>query len=288
MSEINTKRSDTVLSVYGYTDYTKYLRDFYKSRKSGRRGYSYRMFSRDAGFASPNILKLVMEGQRKIGKASIEKFIKGLGLQGTMAEYFRTLVQLQHAASVEEKRQLMQVLIRLTPHHKKRFLNPASLEYLSHWIYPVLREMVGLQSFSDDPHWIARRLIGRVSVAEISKALQFLKKNGFIVKGEDGLYRLQDAMVLSSDEVRSLAVRQFHQVILQQSREMLEDLDMTEREFGSLIIKLPEQSLDELKHKLKAFRKELHAWALEQQADTINQIVQINFQMYPQMRKARQ
>ncbi|MFW7380959.1 MAG: TIGR02147 family protein [Oligoflexus sp.] len=281
------KSRDTKLSIYGYTDYSKYLLDYYEQRKTSHRGYSYRIFSRDAGFSSPNILKLVIDGQRKIGPASVDKFIQGLGLSGPMAEYFRVLVQLKDAKHVEDKKRLLQVLTRLTPHQKRRFLNPESIEFLSHWLYPVLREMVELRSFSDDPHWIARRLVGRTTVAEISKALNFLKKHGFVRKGGDGLYHVQDAMVLSSDEVKSLAVRQFHQVILQQSKEMLEDLDMQDREYGSLIIKLPDHALDELKQKLKSFRSELHRWALEQEDLERSQVVQVNFQMYPQMRRAK-
>jgi len=44
----------TTLSVYGYTDYRAYLRNFYDMRKESERGYSYRAFSKAAGFSSPN------------------------------------------------------------------------------------------------------------------------------------------------------------------------------------------------------------------------------------------
>jgi len=281
------KSKELILPVYGYTDYAKYLYDYYQNRKSSSRGYSYRIFARDAGFASPNILKLVIDGQRKIGTGSVDKFIRGLGLNGAMADYFRILVRLKDVKMLEENKKLLQELTRLTPHQKRRFLNPESVEFLSHWLYPVLREMVELKSFSDDPHWIARRLVGRATLSEISKALHFLKKNGFVSKDDKGSYRVHDAMVLSSDEVKSLAVRQFHQVTLQQSGDMLEDLDIHEREFGSLIFKLPDHAMSELKQKLKSFRHDLHTWALEQESNEITQVVQVNFQMYPQMRKAK-
>ena len=51
-------------------------------RKDGKRGYSYRAFSKAAGFSSPNVLKLVIEGKRNIGPEAVENFITALGLSG--------------------------------------------------------------------------------------------------------------------------------------------------------------------------------------------------------------
>lgn len=92
-----------ILSVFGYTDYRTYLRDFYDFRKDGQHGYSYRTFSKSAGFASPNILKLVVDGERNISPEAVQKFVKALGLKGQMADYFATLVRLNQAKTDVDK-----------------------------------------------------------------------------------------------------------------------------------------------------------------------------------------
>jgi uncharacterized protein (TIGR02147 family) len=74
-----------------YVNYRKYLRDFYREKKFVNPSYSYRLFSRLAGFAAPNLLKLVMDNQRNLSRESAHKFAKGLGL-GTDTEYFVDLV----------------------------------------------------------------------------------------------------------------------------------------------------------------------------------------------------
>jgi uncharacterized protein (TIGR02147 family) len=42
-----------------YQDYRRYMQDFYDERK--KFGFTWREFSKEAGFASPSYLKLVCE-----------------------------------------------------------------------------------------------------------------------------------------------------------------------------------------------------------------------------------
>lgn len=277
--------SDKVLSVYGYTDFRAYLRDFYEFRKDGSHGYSFRAFSKAAGFTSPNILKLVIEGERNISPDATQKFVKALGLKGQMAEYFATLVRMNQAKSDADKEYYFAILQKLTPQAKRRDLSAESLRYLSHWLFPVIREMVALKDFRDDPYWISRRIIGKASATEIGQALQFLMKEGFIEK-VDGQFRTADNMVLSSDEVKSLAIRNYHRQMLEQAKDSLDSLPIEEREFGALTFVLPEAALTELKYKMKMFRRDLHTWAMQVAEEQEGEIVvQVNAQMYPHTRK---
>lgn len=281
-----TAQTSRTLSIYGYTDYRSYLRDFYEYRKDSERGYSFRTFSKAGGFSSPNILKLVMDGERNIGPEAMLKFVKALNLKGPMAEYFVALVNMNQAKSDAEKDQWFAELTKLTPHAKRRDLNPEGHKYLSHWIYPVLREMVSLEDFRDDPYWISRRLNGKASANEIAAALQFLLSEGFIEKKSDGKYVATDHMVLSSDEVKSLAVRNYHRQMLEQAKECLESLPLEMREFGALTFILPESAIEELKFKIKAFRRDLHTWAIQAaQQSNENVVVQTNIQMYPHTKR---
>lgn len=274
------------LSVYGYTNYREYLRDFYAFRKDSQRGYSYRGFSKAAGFTSPNILKLVIEGSRNISPEATQKFMKALGLTGQMGEYFSTLVRMNQAKSDADREYYFNILKKLTPQSKKRDLDKDSLTYMSHWLYPVIREMVELDDFRDDPYWLARRIQGKASMLEITKALSWLKTHGFIKQNQDGKYVATDNMVLSSDEVRSMAIRKYHRLMLDLAKECLDSLPVEEREFGALTFVLPAEALEELKYKMKLFRRDLHTWAMQVAEEKGGEIVvQTNFQMYPHTKK---
>ncbi len=285
-TRVQDRDLDPTLSVYGYTDFRAYLKDYYAFRKDGRRGYSYRSFSKAAGFSSPNFLKLVIEGQRNVGPEALENFVRALRFKPQMADYFRALVRMNQAKTDEEKQHWFEELRRLIPNAKRRLLEAEGLKYLSHWLYPVIREMVSLPEFRDDPYWIARRINGPATIPEISSALQFLKKEGYIQRRDDGTWEQQDNMVISSDEVKSLAIRNYHRQMVDLAKETLDILPVEEREFGALTFILPEEALDELKFRLKSFRQELHSWAVQAAQDTRKDtVVQLNFQMFPHTKR---
>ena len=270
------------LNIFGYTDYRVYLKDYYRLRKEGEKGYSYRQFSKKAGFASPNFLQLIINGSRNLTPKSKEKFVKAIGLEGGQAEYFNHLVDMNQAQKDETKKQHLEAMMRLLPYSKKRLLDPRSTEYLSHWLYPALRELAQTKGFKDDPYWIARRLTSPASVKEIRQAMEFLVKGGYLVREDDGSYTSQDKLIVSGDEVKSLAIRQYHRQMLKQAEETLESLQISEREFGALTLTIPEDRIADLKFKLKEFRRELHLWAVNHDpGDYSDSVVQVNFQMYP-------
>ncbi len=273
--------------IFNYNNYRMFLADYYHFKKKSSSSFSYRQFSKKCGFKSPNFLKLVIDGQRNLSIDSIEKFVITLKLQTNEAEFFRTLVQFNQEKRDSEKQVLFKKLQSLAPYQNKRNIDVASFEYLSHWLYPVLREMVLLPDFRDDPYWIARRLSGRTSCKEIQHCLQFLIRHGFIIKNQQGQYECAERIVTSSDEVKSLAIREYHRKALRQGCEMIEDLDLLEREFGALIFSLPTEKIEELKKRLKNFRHEIHQWAIEQESKDDLQVVQFNLQMFPQTKRAK-
>lgn len=274
-------------SIFGYTSYRQFLADFYQDRKESKRGYSYRQFSQAAGFSSPNFLKLVIEGQRNLSPQSIESLIEVLQFTSNQAAYFRALVQMNQAETDSDRQNHYQQLQKLIPMSRRYELDADAAEYLSHWIYPVLRELVQHPDFREDPYWIQRRLTGRIELKEIVEALNFLKKKGLFVRDSEGRYSLKDDVVISSDEVKSLAVRTYHRRALEQSIAALEDLPLELREFGALIFQIPDTALPELKQRLKGFRRELHQWALEQAQNPQSEptVVQLNIQMFPQTKR---
>jgi uncharacterized protein (TIGR02147 family) len=274
------------LEVFGYTDFRTYLKDYYERRKSSQKGYSFRAFSKAAGFSSPNFLKLVIEGARNISPDATEKFIVALGLKNKMAEYFRVLVKMNQAKDDREKEDCFYQLRKLTPFARRRDLNAENLQYLSNWLYPVIREMISLGEFRDDPYWISRRINFDVNTTDVSNALQFLIKEKFIERDSNGKWIAKDDMVLSSDEVRSLAIRNYHRSMMDRAKESLERLEIAQREFGAVTFVIPDSSIDELKKKLKDFRSDLHAWAVQSSREAAGDtVIQVNFQMFPHTHK---
>ena len=269
------------LNVFGYTDFRTYLRDYYEFRKNSQKGYSYRAFSKAAGFSSPNFLKLIIDGARNVSNETIEKILRATHLTGAMADYFRALANFNQAKTDEQKEKYFHKMQALMPNAKKRNLDQNAMTYLSHWIFPLIREMVDLPDFRDDPYWIARRISRPVSTQEIVDTLNFLKSNDFISKDANGKWSAVDNFVISSDEIRNLAIRNYHRQMLACAEDALQRLELDQREFGALTFQLPPSAVAELKLKLKKFRDEIHEWTASVSSSTTpDRVVQLNFQMY--------
>ena len=67
--------------IYTYTDYRKFVKDYYLSKKKSIRRFSYRSFSEKAGFSSPNFIKLVIDGKKKSRKRERFQTLQGYGAQ---------------------------------------------------------------------------------------------------------------------------------------------------------------------------------------------------------------
>ena len=65
-------------SLGDYSDYRKYLNDYYRFKKANDRNYTYSIFSARADIRSPNYLKLVVEGKRNLSLLMSKKLMLAL------------------------------------------------------------------------------------------------------------------------------------------------------------------------------------------------------------------
>ncbi len=92
-----------------YSDFREFLRDFYQERKPY--GFSFREFSKLAGYSSPVFLKLVIEGKANLSERGTERVANATGLVGADVEYFRILVAMNQSKNAEEKKLLFEAFI---------------------------------------------------------------------------------------------------------------------------------------------------------------------------------
>lgn len=74
-------------SILQYQDYRRFLQDYYDWKKR-RSVFSWRDFSRMAGFTSPVFLKQVCEGKANLGKKATVKVADAFGFVGIERDYF--------------------------------------------------------------------------------------------------------------------------------------------------------------------------------------------------------
>ena len=265
--------------VFDYLDYRLFLSDMYAYRKQKDGFFSYRYFSGKAGFASPNFLKLVIEGQRNLTNTSIAKVAKGFGLKKEERRFFENLVFMNQAKGHEEKTYYLKRMMSIKGYLKIRRLEKQSYDYFSHWFNPVIREVVmfGEQDFSAET--ISTLLIPEVSVTEVKKALGLLQELGLIKRTVQGRWEQADPVISTGPEVKSLAVADYHRQAIKLGAGAIERFPAQERDVSALTLRVNGSSIQKIKQRIARFRRELLAFALEEESP--DQVFQVNFQAFP-------
>jgi len=116
-------------NIYNFSDYRDFLKDRYRQLKEADPLFSFRYFSKQAGFGSPNYLKLVMDGKRNLSADAIGKFAKGLRLDNHESEYFRYMVEYNQCEIVPKKKVYEAKLMYLRELFKVKTLIPELYDY---------------------------------------------------------------------------------------------------------------------------------------------------------------
>ncbi len=267
------------LDVFQYLDYRAFLRDAYTDLKSRQRGFSYRWFSRRAGLASPNFLKLVSEGKRNLTADTTQRFASALGLGTKESDFFHDLVGFGQAGTASEKTRYFERIGSYHKHRAVRTLERHEFDYFSRWYNVAVRELVACRGFREDPEWIAARVSPPITPAQAANALDLLLTLGFLERGPDGRLRQREQLLSTGPEVRSLAVGNFHRQMMERAAESIERIPRERRDISGVTVALTPELLALFKQKITQLRAELLEASGAAQSPTV--VAQLNFQLFP-------
>jgi len=100
----NQYREEKMNSVFEYTDYRKFLADFYSFKKSANKSFSHRFVQEKIGFKSAGHFSQILSGRANISLIYIEKIVEFLKLNKKEASYFQNMVMFNQSKIHEEKR----------------------------------------------------------------------------------------------------------------------------------------------------------------------------------------
>ena len=267
------------LNLYAYRDYRRFLRDWYTRTKKARGSFSFRAFSKRAGFKSPNFFKLVMDGERNLTEESLAKFVTGLRLNKQEQEFFRNLVFFTQAKTHDEKNLFYRRLLQSSEFSQLKTLERDQYEFYSTWYHPVIRELVTSPEFDGTFEWLARKLHPPILPEQAKKSIELLEKLGMIKKAGAARWQQTNPLLTTGPEVQSLTLMNYHQNLLGLAREVLPLIPSSQRDISALTLGISDDKIPMLKKKIQAFRQEILKYvSLEKQPDTV---VLLNIQMLP-------
>jgi uncharacterized protein (TIGR02147 family) len=260
-----------------YKDYRKYMQDFYDERK--RTGaFSWREFSKRAGFSSPTYLKLVCEGKSGLSKVKMKQVSRAMDLTGYEEEYFSLLVVFAKATKDADKKAALLEMERIALEHRVRVIDSETFQYYESWKYPVIRELAPMMPGAQ-PRDIAEECKEYVSAEEVRDILSFLVKAGFLKKDGDKVYSQTEKAVIGSPEALPIAIRSMHKEMGNMAVRAVDRYKASERYFTGMTIGVNESNYARIVAEIEACAKRIAAIANE--SENLNQVYGLNFQLFP-------
>lgn len=267
------------VDIYTFTNYREYLKAWYESQRAGGKPFSFRIFSKKAGFASPSYLKMVMEGQRNIIGDSIVKFARALKLSKKQMNYFTAMVSFNQATAEKDRDYHFKNLMSLRPLVRPRGIRKEEYEYFAKKYFVVAREMVDLPDFQEDPKWIASRFSPPIKPLEAKHAVEVLLRLG-LLKRKDGKLVQTDKSLTTPDVVKSIEAYLFHRTMLGEAKEAMVRFPPHRREIGSVTMPLSFAILPRIKKRIIEFQEEIID-IINEEGLTYDEIYQLNIQLFP-------
>lgn len=265
--------------VFEYVDYRRFLADYYAYQKARRYGFSFRVFSRRAGIRSSNYLRLVIDGKRNLTHSMAERFAMGCELSGTAAEFFCDLVEYAQADTTRDRNRAYERLNGYRQFRAARKLDSAQATYHSTWYLPAIRELVKHPEFDPDPRWIARQLLPRITKREAERGVGLLLELGLLVRDGEGILQQAEPLLTTGPGPLGNHIYNYHHMMLERAAAALDGMDREERELSCVTLAVSQAKFEEIKTRVRAFRRQLlHEAEREQQPE---RVIQVNFQLFP-------
>jgi len=185
-------------NIFDFTDHRELLKALYEYHHEKDKKFSFRYFSKQAGYSSPSKLKDVIEGRRDVPLKSIQQFMSPFKFTPRQAEYFELLVHFNIEKNSAERRKLFQELAKIQRRPRTREITSKEHTYFDKWYYAAVRALVSFNDFKEDPAWIAKKIYPHITPLQAKEALDILLKLGFISRTKEGKL-IQDTPKLEID-----------------------------------------------------------------------------------------
>jgi uncharacterized protein (TIGR02147 family) len=158
-------------------------------------------------------------------------------------------------------------------------LELAHKEYHSHWFIPVVRELVAVAGFREDPEWIASVVYPPIKKHDAVLALAVLRRLQLLERDAKGQLQQTARTLSTGDQAHGMHIRNYHAEMMQRAAAAMESVPAPERFVASLTLAASERCLEEIRKRVIGFRKEV--LELCDSDPQPQRVMQLNLQWFP-------
>lgn len=259
-----------------YQDYRRYMRDFYEERKKS--GFTWREFSKVAGFASPSYLKLVSEGKSSLSRVGLPRVASAMGLTGYERSYFEKMVEFGNTTNDEKKKAAFAELTRIAKEQKARVIDADTFAYYESAVNSIVRELAPLMPGAL-PNEMAKKIRHIYTAQQVRDSLALLAKARFLEETDENVYRQTDKAITGSTEAIPLALRSMNREMTDLAKEAIDQTDASERNISGVTMGIDAKTLAAISEEVDNCRRRIIA--LANGCKKIDQVYRLNLQLFP-------
>lgn len=237
-------------SITEYTSMSYFVRDMLRYRKATEKGFSVMRATSGLRRISPTLVSLVVKGQRALTLDRADEFSKLLNLNVTEKLYLRNWVGQLEGKDFLESKPVMPVDTRPSR-------APAGPNLLNDWLNVYVKDFFHLERVQENPELVEKYLISVAPPKRVRRAIEFLKREGFLRRTVDGKLVLETRLAESDAQMPSQKIRQFHKGALQLAKLGIDLFPSTERLAHAQTLTLDEESYRELEQLIEDFSEKV-------------------------------
>ena len=260
-----------------YQDYRKYMLDYFDWRKRTS-VFSWREFSKQAGFSSPSYLKLVCDGKSSLSRVGVLQVAAAMELSEFECEYFKLMVDFTNAKDDVKKKEAFRKMEKFASEQHARVMNADAFDYYESAVNSIVRELAPLMPGAL-PGVLAKKIKHEFTAQEIRDSLKLLVKLNFLKTKAENVYEQTDKIIKGSCDALVLALRSMNRQMIDLAREAIDKIDPSERNISGVTVGVNEEALKRITDAVNTCRKQVVAIAGE--CDKIDQVYRLNLQLFP-------
>ena len=273
------------INIYDYSDYRKFLQEFYELEKSLDPTFSYRIFAAAIDIDASLLVK-ILQGKRHVSAKNIEAFVQFFHFKEGKAEYFREMVAYGKAKNDEQVRKHFETLQKMRP-SSCRELDEARYRYFQQWFYPMIRSALDVFDYRGPEHAAALGdcCIPKISASQVENAVDALLQLGLAHKRKDGRIVPTDAHLKTKEHWLSASISDYQKSIAELAHRSIAETPKEERDISTLTMALDSSQIQRIRDIIAEARKSIVNVANSMPSQICDSVYQLNFQLFPMMKK---
>lgn len=262
------------MQIYDFSSFSEYLKSVLKKKQEKNPRFSLRAWSTQVGLKNPSTLSRVLNKKGTMPMSYAKKLAETLSLKEDELRYFELLVLIHEAEGTEQETILKSLLTEVKNRNPKQTLISQDIfAAISQWYHLAIRELVALKEFREDATWIAKKLNDDITPTQATEAIERMLRLGLLIRNDkQQLIRAHNTVALVESEVRSTAIRSYHQQLIELALKSIHGQPTNERFLLSSTMAVRRSDYEKLVAILENMHKEMLSLTAQNNADEVYQV----------------